>query len=271
MKATKKPKTERGTYVYALVSAPRPPAVARRARGLTAAGPVRLLGIERDDSGSRRPRQWLVVADVPLDRYSAEAINTRLGDLDWVSRMAMAHEAVVESFGGAPAILPMKLFTIFTSDERALARFETEQRQQVRAAIRRVTNQEEWGVRVVLSPPAAQTPRASSRKAASASGTTYLSRKKTQRDFASELATKSRQVVQNLYEQIASQATEARRREIAEVPSPGRLLLLDAVALVPRSRRKRFRTSLEREARRLERDGYAISLSGPWPPYSFVN
>ena len=37
-----------------------------------------------------------------------------------MARAAVAHEAVVESFIGASAVVPMKLFTIFTSDERAL-------------------------------------------------------------------------------------------------------------------------------------------------------
>jgi hypothetical protein len=231
---------------------------------------VRLVEVA-PDSGRRRSREWLVVADVPLDRYGTDTINARLSDLDWVSRVAVAHEAVVESYGRAPAILPMKLFTIFTSDERALARFQTEQRQQIRAAIEKVTNHEEWGVRVVLKPPARRESRAPSRRAPAPSGTTYLTRKKTQRDFASELASHARQIVQGLYTHIANEATDARRREIADVPSSGGSLLLDAVALVPRSRSRRFRTWLEREARRLEGDGYAVSLSGPWPPYSFVS
>jgi hypothetical protein len=264
-----KPKPEKGTYVYALVSAARRPAVARRPRGLPGASRVRLVDID-SDSGARS-REWLVVADVPLDRYGAEAINARLNNLDWVSRVAVAHEAVVESFAGAPAIVPMKLFTIFTSDERARARFQSEQRQQIRAAIRKVTNHEEWGVRVVLNPPSLRKSRASSLAASGASGTTYLTRKKTQRDLASELAGNARKVVQGLYTRIAHVATEAHRREIADLPTGGGSLLLDAVALVPRSQSRRFRSWLEREARGLASNGYAVSLSGPWPPYSFVS
>jgi hypothetical protein len=227
--------------------------------------------VEVDSGAGPRSGEWLVVADVPLDRYGAEAINARLANLDWVSRVAVAHEAVVESFGSAPAILPMKLFTIFTSDERARARFQGEQRPHVRAVIRRVSNQEEWGVRVVLNPAAFGGSRASARAASATSGTTYLTRKKTQRDLASELASNARTVVQGLYTKIADAATEAHRRDIANVPSGGGSLLLDAVALVPRSQRTRFRTWLEREARRLASNGYAVSLSGPWPPYSFVS
>src|SRR6187399_2274328 len=111
-----------GTYVYCLISAERRPTVRPRAARMPGIGPVRLLEVDR--------RLWLAVSDAPLNRYGEKALNSRLSDLDWVSRAAIAHEAVVESFIHERAILPMKLFTIFTSEDRAL--------DQVRADKRRV-------------------------------------------------------------------------------------------------------------------------------------
>src|SRR5437868_2969038 len=107
-----------GTYVYAIVAARRRPTLSKSRRGLAGAGRVRLLELPRLASSRSRQKRWVVVADVPLARYGTEAINQRLGDLDWVSRVAVAHEAVVESFAKADGLLPMKLFTIFESDER---------------------------------------------------------------------------------------------------------------------------------------------------------
>src|SRR5437773_5588216 len=102
-------------------------------------GRVRLLDV--------RGGRFLVVADAPLERYGEDAINRGLSDLDWVARGAVAHEAVVESFIGASALVPMKLFTIFTSDERALEHVRREA-PRVDAVIRRVAHHHEWGVRV---------------------------------------------------------------------------------------------------------------------------
>src|SRR3954471_13076126 len=131
----------KGTYVYCIVAAPRRPRLARVPAGVPGAGKVRLLDV---DAGL-----FLAVADLPLDRYSEAAINTGLADLDWVSRVAVAHEAVVESFIAATAVLPMKLFTIFTTDERALEHVRRERRR-VGATARRVANHHEWGVRVIF-------------------------------------------------------------------------------------------------------------------------
>jgi len=47
-------------------------------------------------------------------------------------------------------------------------------------------------------------------------------------------------------------------------------LLLDAAFLVPRSRAKSFQSLMAREAKALGRHGYGVTLTGPWPPYSFV-
>ena len=136
-----------GTYVYCLIAADRRPVLRRRFARLPGMGPVRLLEVDG--------RLWLAVADAPLNRYGEETINRKLSDLDWVSRAAIAHEAVVESFIDQRAVLPMKLFTIFTSDDRALEQVRSDRRR-VDAIVKRVANQIEWGVRVTLRRPGAK-------------------------------------------------------------------------------------------------------------------
>ena len=147
---------QKGTYVYCLVAARQRPSLRGVPKGLPYAGAVRLVDVSR--SGTRGMRRWLVVADVPLDRFSEAAINHRLHDLDWVARAAVAHEAVVESFVDAAALVPMKLFTIFTNDERALEHIAGE-RERVQTVLKRVAHHDEWGVRVVLDRARAVAPR----------------------------------------------------------------------------------------------------------------
>jgi hypothetical protein len=221
---------------------------------------------------------WLAVADAPLDRFDEATINARLADLDWVSRAAIAHEAVVESFIASRAVLPMKLFTIFTSDGRAAAHVLRDRRR-VAALVKRVENKAEWGVRVMLvrdagarvgpaaarSRPGAATP-ATSRSA----GATYLAQKKAQRDSAAELAERAKAKVAGLYRQLSACSSLARRRVSGELAAAGGPLLLDAAFLVSRPRPARFRALVSREARRLAHEGYRVTLTGPWPPYTFV-
>lgn len=256
-------KPQTGTYVYCLVAATRRPTIRRGARGLPGMGTVRLLDVD--------PGRWLAVADAPLSRYGEDVINSRLSDLDWVSRAAVAHEAVVESFIESKAVLPMKLFTIFNSDERALDNVRA-RRRTVDAVLKRVANQHEWGVRVTLDRaraigagrPATRSP------AAGRTGLAYLERKKTERDRAVELAERARETVAALYDRLAARSRRAKRRVASELPVQGGPLLLDAAFLVPRSRSTAFRSLVGREARKLDPLGYHVTLTGPWPPYTFI-
>jgi hypothetical protein len=262
-------KAATATYAFCVVANPIRPRLARKAAGLPGMGSVRLLDVDRG--------LFLAVADAPLDRYGEAEINRRLSDLDWVSRAAIAHEAVVESFIADAAVLPMKLFTMFTSDERALAHVRGE-RQRILAVAKRVANQHEWGVRVILDRARAvrastSTPKSTGRSTSAStttSGIAYLTRKKAQRDATVELAEHARETVAALYDRLAARSSVAKRKAAAELPVQGGPLLLDAAFLVPRSRAKSFQSLTAREAKSLARHGYGLTLTGPWPPYSFV-
>ena len=249
------------TYVYCLVAASRRPSLTRVPPGLRGMGRVRLLDVARG--------RFLVVADAPLDRYGEQAINRGLSDLDWVARGAVAHESVVESFIAASAVLPMKLFTIFKSDDRALEHVQREATR-IDALLRRVAKHHEWGVRVMLDRAPAAAPAVKRGRSATASGRGYLAQKKAQRDEAAELARHARDTVADLYDRLAEQSGLAKRRTASELPVQGGPLVLDAAFLVPTTRTRRFRSLAAREARALARRGYRLTLSGPWPPYNFI-
>jgi hypothetical protein len=254
-------------YVYCVISAKTKPRVSRAASGLPHMGPARLLNVERG--------LWMAVADAPLSRYGESSINRGLVDLTWVSRAAVAHEAVIESFIGETAVLPMKLFTIFTSEARALDHVAA-QRTRIAALVKRVANHQEWGVRVVLVQARAERASVdgSGRKSASGSarsiGAAYLTGKKAQRDATVELGSRARATVARLYDRLRARSKLAKRRPASELPAQGGPLLLDAAFLVPRTRAASFKALTAREARALFKQGYGLKVSGPWPPYTFV-
>lgn len=248
------------TYVYCVVRSTNPPRVARPPRGLPGMGAPRALSIGDG--------LFAIVSTAPPARYSETEINRRLSNIDWVSRAAVAHEAVVEHFSDAPAVLPMKLFTIFNNDDRALEHLRRE-RSRLAATARRVANHQEWGVRVLLDRERATTAARPRRARTASGGTAYLTEKKARRDAATELATRAHETAAGLFDRLAAKAGDARRRSTSDLPAQGSLLL-DAAFLVPRSRAASFRALATKESKALVGQGYAISVTGPWPPYTFV-
>src|SRR4029079_119227 len=120
----------------------------RSASSMSTTGCTRWWLTRRSTATGKRPS----IAASPIStgcRAARPCASRALADLAWVSRAAVAHEAVVESFIAETAVLPMKLFTIFTSDERAVAHVRAE-RQRIAAFVKRVSNHQEWGMRVVL-------------------------------------------------------------------------------------------------------------------------
>ena len=234
---------------------------------------------------------WLIVSDVPAGEYGEDALTQGLHNLEWVGRRAMAHEAVIERFLTARAVLPMKLFTLFTSDERALAHV-TRHARGIARVLARVDRQLEWGVRLTFDEragigAASQTEsqveghvarhasRARSTRSTLArheeTGSAYLTRKKDQRDRARLLLARARSAGERWYRSMARQATAAHRCKAVEQAASDSRLIVDAAFLIPARRATAFRAEVRRQARDLSMAGVAVALTGPWPPYNFVS
>ncbi len=251
------------TYLYCLVHATKPPPLLDAPPGLPGAGKPRAI-----DAGRRL---WLIAADAPLERYGEKAIERGLQDLAWVSSVAVPHEAVVEHLAKQSTVVPMKLFTLFRSDERALEHV-TRERRRIDRLVERIQGREEWGLRVLIDElEALRSARAEAQalSAGGAPGAAFLMRKKKEHDAAREVIQHARDRADVLFEQLAAKADDARRRP----PPPGEVgkrVLLDAAFLLPRSRAKAFQNLVRTTAKRLEGRHYQLTLTGPWPPYTFV-
>lgn len=275
------------TYVYCLVRAARPVSLRRAPAPVPGGSPVRLVEITRPKAQGRRPkarvpkpeaREWLVVSSVPARDYDEAALARGVPEFEWVSTRALAHETVVEHFlpraGSASAVLPMQLFTLFTSDDRA-AQHIAGDRRRIARILARVAGHVEWGLRITLSRPVqGSDPRTTRRRGLTPepalSGAQYLARKRDDRDAGRTHLARARRDAERAYRAIRRNARAARRRPEVERAAPGSPLVLDAAFLVPAGRGRAFRASVRRQTRALERAGMTVSLTGPWPAFNFI-
>jgi gas vesicle protein GvpL/GvpF len=264
------------TYVYCLVRSARRPSLRGVPEGMPGGETVRLVDLPPATAASRRAaqRQWLAVSTVPQTLYGEAVLENDLQDLGWVGPRALAHEAVVEHFLGADAVLPMQLFTLFKSDARAVEHVVADRRRIARI-LTRIERQVEWGLRLAWDRSAGeQVSTASHRRRAARpgepTGAGYLMRKKAIRDASRLRLRRARADATRIHRTIAGQATAARRRTDVERAARGSRLLLDAAYLVPAARTKAFEASVRRQTASLERTGVVVTLTGPWPAYHFI-
>jgi hypothetical protein len=248
------------TYVYCIVSSSQPLQTTNPTKipGPPGTGPVRALEV--------RPGKYLMVSTAPLAQFGEAPLSAKLSDLEWVSSAAVAHDAVTESFMRADAVVPMKLFTLFTSDDRALEQIRAGWTR-VDAAIRRLTRHDEWVVRLVFDE--ARAPKEDLNLAA-ASGRGYLLAKRQHRAATTKHSAAMRKIAGDVLKALRPVAKDIHQRAVT-TPEEGRSrLLLDAAFLVPRAKANRFKRLVEARAKKIAPGGYALQATGPWPPYSFV-
>jgi hypothetical protein len=246
------------SYVFCLVRAARRPAVRHIIEGMPAGRDLR--AVEASDG------LWAIVETVPESEYGEAALARGLQDLDWVAARAVAHERVIDSFLSASALLPMQLFTLFTSDQR-VAEYVGVERARIARILKRVENKVEFGVRMTWNASARQ-PRAP--KTRVRTGTEFLARKRDILDVNRTGLAAARKRANVAYRDIGRHAAGSHRRTSLERAAPGSRLLLDAAFLVTTRKSGAFKAAVRSQTRGLRGTGINLVLSGPWPAYNFI-
>jgi hypothetical protein len=242
-------------YVYAAVEGTALPRLGVSMPGGTSPRTLRL-----QDAGA------LVVSDVPAATYAPEALEPRLSDLDWVGAAGAAHHAVVEAIADAGGVvLPVRLFTIFSSEAVAVSTMVA-LRDAMRRAFERIRGKQEWVLRIG-QPEAGRMQAPADEAASRVSGTSFLKAKADARRDTALRGERTRAEAAACYHALRELAQEASMRTV----SPSGNLLLDAAFLVSPPHVESLKETLAEAARRLLADGCPVSFTGPWPPYSFAS
>jgi gas vesicle protein GvpL/GvpF len=208
--------------------------------------------------------------------FSQEAIDRRAGDLEWLGAVGYRHQAVVADVMKAAAIVPLRAFTLFSSEE-ALRAYLDEHREMLSAALDRLDGKQEWTMRIELEPARwseALSTRVESLRAlqrdieSAAPGKAFLLRKKLddERKRASRAAEEEllveieREVIDRLH---CETVAESRERRDGAFPEINVLINRDEEAVLEELH--------VRLAEHYAREGVTLALSGPWPPYTFAH
>jgi len=227
-----------GLYLYGIVSFP--PPLPRRIRGL------------EGDRVSLIPHAGLAAV------VSRSRLTPRPPDAEHLTR----HEAVVEEVMASRSVLPVR-FNSLLRDEGAVRALLGERGPAFRAGLERVSGRMEMGLRVLWEPPGGAEAAVEQDEDAGGPGAAYLYRRLAEERRQARLRQAAERLIQALEAPFRSLAVESRlRRFMTE------RLLLSGAYLVERERVDAFRDGVARA--RLEFPGLSFLLTGPWPPYHFV-
>lgn len=176
----------------------------------------------------------------------------------------LTYEHVIRSRHAAADVVPMRFGNVLTGESAVRAHLD-EQRTTYLRALARIAGCVEMGARALISlphpPVAREEPVAPSR-----SGADYLKARQRRYSAESQLREHCEALEQALLAKVAPLCRE-HRMEFSR-PRPGEPVLCSVYFLVPRDQVAAFRAAL---ASSPGADLPEASLSGPWPPFNFVD
>ena len=247
-------------------------AIADEAAPVFTGGPIGVGG------GAARPLSaaglMAIVGSVAQSEFGEAALRQNLEDLDWLERTARAHHEVVETVAKERPVVPMRLATVYSSDEAAAGMLR-KRADDLRQALTRITGRSEWGVKGHVAKPAdpagePERPVAGRAGPATGPGAAYLSRRRAQlaaRQDARQEAVTGAQAVHAELSRLSASARVYPPRS-PEIAGAAGVMVLNAAYLVADERAEEFGAAVTGLAARHR--ALQLTLTGPWPAYSFV-
>jgi hypothetical protein len=203
---------------------------------------------------------WLIVSTVPAREYES-GMTQNVTDVEWLAECGVAHHDVIVRAARGRSVAPFRLLTLFRTENRVLEEV-TRLRPRIERALESVDDRREWVVRVAAVSPTAT----SAKKRPPRSGTAYLMKRAARPRATLPATPAARRVARAL---IADLEVYADR--VVQRPSAAAHVLYDGALLVSRTCERDLGKAVRRWAPRLTPVGCRVSLTGPWPPYSFVS
>ncbi|HEX3241514.1 MAG TPA: GvpL/GvpF family gas vesicle protein [Solirubrobacterales bacterium] len=217
-----------------------------------------------------------IVSPVSLSEFGEEPLHDNLNDIGWLEEKARAHEHVLDLALQQGPVVPMRLCTIYSTEEH-VKEMLSQEREVFIDALERLEGKAEWGVKAIAEEGALERAAAQSSGAVPGDhdepqGTAYMKRRQREAKVDEERDRVAEEWAQTVHERLAGRAAEALLNPLQrpEVSGHEGDMLLNGVYLVDEEEIGAFRATVDRLAEEFRGRGVSVELTGPWPPYNFV-
>jgi hypothetical protein len=221
-----------------------------------------------------------LVSRVPLAEFGSAPLRENLNDLAWLERVARAHEAVLDGALGQSTIVPLRLCTIYESEQSVREMLDREH-DSVAQALEALAGRQEWGVKLTVDEDRlAEEARSRSTEAAAleddlgarTGGGAYMLRRRLERHVREAVDALGAELAEQVHAQLQDWASDAvvLAPQNPELSGHEGRMLLNGAYLVDAERVPGLRELVAELEERHRAIGARIELTGPWPPYNFV-
>ncbi len=216
-----------------------------------------------------------VFTPVSAEEFSQEVIDRRAGDLEWLGAIGYRHQAVAAELMKLTSIVPLRAFTLFSSEE-SLRSYLHANHEVLAKMLDRLEGKQEWTLRIELDaerwhaalPKRVEALRTLQNEIETAPpGKAFLLKKKLQDETKRASHAAEQELVGELERMILGKlgcetVSETRERRDGAFPQINVLINRDEESVL----QELHGALRERHAG----EGVTLGLTGPWPPYTFA-
>ncbi|OAA23365.1 Gas vesicle synthesis protein GvpL/GvpF [Frankia sp. EI5c] len=216
-----------------------------------------------------RDQVSLVVSDIDPDLL--RDLEEDLSETGPLAALARGHDQVLRELQDRGAVLPLRFGTVLPGAREA-GEILGDPAAELPRALDALRGAREWGFRIDApgrsesrEHEVAQVPSGAGGTAGPGAGAAYLSARRDELREQERQREETARLIERAHRELLAHARDVARR-------PGRPdRAFDCAYLVDRAEEEEFLDAAERLGPSLENVGYTASVTGPWPPYSFVH
>jgi hypothetical protein len=241
---------------------------AETAPAWTAAG----IAGEHEGAAVREGSVAAVVSRVALEEFGEERLREHLADMGWVEMVARAHEEVLEQTRAQATVIPMRMCTVYRTEDRVREMLRRES-VALTEALANLDGKTEMGVKVFADRQRAEAAlEPEPEREHCGEGTAYMARRRRERDRVEAVDQRLEELAAEIHERLGARAADGLSAPPQRPEASGHAgeMILNGVYLVEDDALDQFK----REVAALQDEhgaaGVELVLTGPWPAYNFV-
>lgn len=222
-----------------------------------------------------------VVGEINPSKFDPELIkNKLLDDPKWAEKNVRAHHEVINQVFQTNIVIPIKFGAMYTS-KKSLGETLERYYRKFKNLISRLQDRKEWGVKAHLDHKKfieglkrknKEIQKLEKRRSSISEGMKWYTERKIDEIVADESEEKIEKELHYLVAKLEKHAEKVRLNETLskDIHEPGREIILNAACLIKNDASQSFRDLFQELAAEMVHRGIMLELTGPWPPYNFV-
>ncbi len=224
---------------------------------------------------------YAIVKCVSPDNFSEENLKRNFSDLAWIDIHAREHIRIIGEVMKNSTVIPFKFGTIFNSAE-SLGGFIKDYSESLAENIEHLKDREEWSVKIYCDRPVLN------RQIVGISDDVRNLEEEIQKSMPGKaflLKRKKVELVEKEVEKIMQVCGQSCYDELVEISLTTKInnilpkeltertddMILNVSCFINKDRVNEFLGVVEQSQEKYKNTGLAVEVTGPWPPFSFIN